>query len=38
MNKVKLKEAEKKVFIKPTTAKGIIKQYELDGLLYKPAP
>ncbi len=26
------------VFVKPTTAKGVIQQYELDSLVYKPRP
>ena len=26
------------VFVKPTTAKGVILQYELDSLVYKPRP
>lgn len=26
------------VFVKPTTAKGVIAQFELDSLLYKPQP
>ncbi len=26
------------VFVKPTTAKGVIKQFELDSLTYKPRP
>ena len=29
---------EIEVFVKPTTAKGIIKQLELDNLVYKPQP
>jgi len=28
----------KEVFVKPTTAKGVIKHFEVDGLVYKPAP
>jgi len=26
------------VFVKPTTAKGVIQQFELDSLVYKPRP
>lgn len=26
------------VFVKPTTAKGIIKYFEIEGLIYKPTP
>jgi len=26
------------VFVKPTTAKGVVKTFELEGLTYKPAP
>jgi hypothetical protein len=26
------------VFVKPTTAKGVINYFELEGLVYKPAP
>ena len=26
------------VFVKPTTAKGVIAQFELEGLIYKPQP
>lgn len=26
------------VFVKPTTAKGIIKTFELEGIIYKPQP
>lgn len=26
------------IFVKPTTAKGVIKYFELEGLEYKPAP
>lgn len=29
---------DREVFIKPTTAKGVIKHFELEGLTYKPAP
>ncbi len=29
---------EYEVFVKPTTAKGIIKELELDNLMYKPQP
>jgi len=29
---------DKEVFVKPTTAKGIIEQFELTGLTYKPQP
>lgn len=29
---------EEEVFIKPTTAKGVIEYFELEGLVYKPAP
>ena len=29
---------EVEVFVKPTTAKGIIETYELKSLQYKPAP
>ena len=28
----------KEVFVKPTTAKGVIEFFELDGLVYKPRP
>ncbi len=28
----------KEVFVKPTTAKGVIQQFELDTLVYKPRP
>jgi len=28
----------KEVFIKPTTCKGVIKHFELEGLIYKPLP
>ncbi len=30
--------AQMEVFIKPTTAKGIIQTFELEGLQYKPSP
>ncbi|MCG8415164.1 MAG: hypothetical protein MI746_13170, partial [Pseudomonadales bacterium] len=26
------------VFVKPTTAKGVIEHFELEGLVYKPQP
>ncbi len=29
---------DKEVFVKPTTAKGVIEFFELEGLVYKPAP
>ncbi len=29
---------QEEVFVKPTTAKGIIKHYEIEGLVYKPVP
>ena len=29
---------QSEVFIKPTTAKGVISFFELEGLVYKPAP
>lgn len=29
---------EEEVFVKPTTAKGVIEYFELEGLEYKPAP
>jgi hypothetical protein len=29
---------KKAVFVKPTTAKGVIAHFELDGLTYKPRP
>lgn len=28
----------KEVFVKPTTAKGVIAHFEVDGLVYKPQP
>lgn len=28
----------KEVFVKPTTAKGVIKFFEVDGLVYRPTP
>jgi hypothetical protein len=29
---------EREVFVKPTTTKNVIRQYELEGLVYKPRP
>ena len=29
---------DKEVFVKPTTAKGVIEHFELTGLIYKPQP
>jgi len=29
---------EKEVFVKPTTCKGVIEHFELEGLIYKPLP
>jgi hypothetical protein len=29
---------QKAVFVKPTTAKGVVAKFELDGLVYKPRP
>ena len=29
---------DEEVFVKPTTAKGVIEHFELEGLEYKPAP
>jgi len=29
---------EREVFVKPTTTKNVIRQYELDALVYKPRP
>lgn len=29
---------EQEVFVKPTTTKGVITNFELDGLIYKPQP
>jgi hypothetical protein len=29
---------DREVFVKPTTTKNVIRQYELEGLVYKPRP
>ena len=29
---------DQEVFVKPTTAKGVISYFEIEGLIYKPAP
>jgi hypothetical protein len=29
---------EKEVFVKPTTAKGVLKYFDVEGMIYKPAP
>lgn len=31
-------DPQKEVFVKPTTAKGVIQHFELEGLEYKPRP